>query len=131
LQPTRRACFEHVVHTEDVKLEGDPGRVLAAEPIRKVDGPLRLGGDHCRHDVVELTDIAAQHFHLMAKRAKIGGLRIDVHTDDLFAALRQERNKPSPDKAGAAGDKRGHSDPSRIALAVRTQPEVTPTRLWK
>ena len=110
--------LEHVVHAEDVELEGDPRRVLAAEPIGEVDGPLRLGRGHRRHDVIELTDIAAHHFHLIAKMAEIGGLRVDVHADDLFAALRQERNEPSPDKAGTAGDKGSHSDPSRMALLV-------------
>ena len=90
--------------------------MLAAEPIGKVDGPLRLRRGHRRHDVIELTDIAPQHFHLIAKVAKIGGLRVDIHADDLFAALRQERNEPSPDKPSATDDKGGHGCPSRMAF---------------
>jgi hypothetical protein len=78
---------------------------------------LRRG--HRRHDVIELTDIAPHHFHLIAKVAKIGGLRVDIHADDLFAALRQERNEPSPDKPSATGDKGGHGCPSRMAFITQ------------
>ena len=112
--------LEAVVHAEDVELEGDPRRVLAADQIGEVDDPLGLGRGHRRHDVVELGDVAAQHFHLLAEVAEIGGLRIDIHADDLFAALRKERNEPSPDKPGATGDEGGHGCPSSSGLAARS-----------
>jgi hypothetical protein len=70
--------------------------------------------------VIELTDIAPYHFHLIAKVAKIGTPRVDIHADDLFAALRQERNEPSPDESSAAGDEGGHGCPSRMAF-IRKQ----------
>jgi hypothetical protein len=112
--------FEHVVHAEDVELEGDPRPVLAANPIGEVDDPLRLRRGHRRHDVVELADVAPHHLHLTAKLAEIGGLRVDIHADNLFAALRQERNEPPPDEPRATGDEGRHGCPSlSSSLLVR------------
>ena len=116
--------LEHVVHAENVELEGDLRRVLAADPIGEVDDPLGLRRGHRRHDVIELPDIAAHHLHLLAKMAEIGGLRVDIHADDLFATLRQERNEPSPDEPSATGDEGRHGCPSRMAFMNRAEDQA-------
>ena len=110
--------LEAIVHAEDVELERDARRVLAAEEIGEVDDPFRLGLGHRRHDVVELADIAAHDPHLLAVVGEIGGLRVDVHADDLLAALGEKRNKAAADKAGAAEDQDRHGIPSRVRDAL-------------
>ena len=113
------ACrFEAIIHAEDVELERDARRVLAAEPISEIDDPFGFGIRHRRHDIVELADIAADDAHLFAVIGEVRGLRVDVHADDLLAALGEQRNKAAADKAGAAEDqdRHGHSSPVRDAL---------------
>src|SRR5262249_7947304 len=74
--------------------------------------------------IVELGDIAAHHPHLLAEIAVVRGLRVDVHADDLLAALGEERDKTPPDKAGAADDEDGHARLSLVANAVQEQPRA-------
>src|SRR5205085_5284008 len=100
--------LEAIIHAEDVELEGDPRRVLAAEPIGEIDDPRRLGVRHCRHDVVELADVAADHAHLLAVIGGIRGRRVDVHADDFLAALRHQWYEAAADEAGAAEDQDRH-----------------------
>src|SRR3954451_15265050 len=101
--------LEAIVHAEDVELEGEARRLLAAEQIGQIDDARRFCRRHLRDDIVELGDIAAHHSDLLAEIAVICGLRINVHADDLLAALGEERNETAPDKAGAADDEDGHA----------------------
>ena len=105
--PGEARRLEAVVHAEDVQLERDARRQVAADVIGEVDHPVGLHRRHRGHHVVELADIAAQHPHL-GQLAEIGGLRVDVHDHGLLALLRQKRDQPPADKPGAADDQRRH-----------------------
>jgi hypothetical protein len=77
-----------------------------------------------------LADITPHDFDLIAKMAEIGGLRIDIHADDLFAALRQERNEPSPDEPSATGDKGRHGCPSRMVFMNNAEDQTRLGSNW-
>ena len=78
--------------------------MLAAEKIGEVHDPRRLGRDRRRHDIVELGDVAAHDPDLLAEMPVGRGAGVDVHADDFFAALRQQRHEAAADKAGSAED---------------------------
>jgi hypothetical protein len=109
--------LEAIVHAEHVELEREARCVIAADHVGEVDDPARLGRPHLTDDIVELGNVAAHDAHLLAELAVIRGLGIEVHADNLLAALCEKRDQPPPDKTGAADDEDGHA---RLSL-VRTQ----------
>ena len=82
--------------------------MFAAEQIGKIDDARRLRRRHLPDDIVELGDVAAHDLHLLAQITVIRGGGIDVHADDLLAALGEQRDQAPADKAGTADNEDGH-----------------------
>src|SRR6202012_3612469 len=108
VDPGEPCRLKAIVHAKHVELEGDARRQIAADVIGEVDHPVGFRLNDPRLEIVELAEIAAHHADLFAVGRVVGGLRVDVHDHDLFAALDEKRDQTTADNPGAAGDKGGH-----------------------
>ena len=120
VHPGDTGRLEAIIHAQDVQLHGEMGRVVAAaQQIGQVHDAVRLGVHDGRNHVLKLHDVAAHDLYLVSEFAEVRGSRVDVHHEDLLAALDQPGNNPLSDKAGAAQYQGCH-----ISLLTRIGPRV-------